>query len=173
MAEELTLRQLSLRFGKMAIADKFIIRSVGKHLKNACKSYIGHERPEWPKLSPTTEIIKERMGAPLNAPLERTGESKKDIHYKVAPSYKYVDVYSDSEGLVDSEHGTPNQPPRPLFGLAIKKEQANIEKMTGAFMMAALSGKPDGFPTLIAGDEDVKRDFLFFVNIAKSFVRMI
>ena len=173
MTENLTLRQMSAKFGKMALADKFILRSVGKHVKNVCKSYIGVKQSEWSPLKASTEKRKASLGAPLNSPLSRSGDSEKDIHYKTAATYKYVDIYSNSEGLLATEFGTPTQEPRQIFGLAVKKEQANIEKITGAFMMAALSGRTSDFPALIAGDEDVKLDFMYYVRVVGALARRI
>lgn len=104
-------------------------------IETNAKSEIGEYQPRvgsfaaWEPLADSTEAEKARLGFPLDAPLERTGELRDSISYQVEGLEAVIG--SDSDIMVYQELGTEHIPPRAVMGPAAIHSHKFIEKTLG------------------------------------------
>ena len=116
-----------------------------KVLKKDMIAQIGHYQDEagpygaWQPLTESTEEEKARLGAPANAPLERTGELEKSFHYETDELEGVVG--STDPAMIYAEYGTKRGPPRPVVGPALYKNREKVQAITGHAVLIAIAGK--------------------------------
>lgn len=94
--------------------------------------------PAWAQLAESTERQKERMGYPLDSPLLASGAMRDSFSHQVA-GLKAI-IGSDDPVAVYHETGTPNMPPRPVFGPAAARNEDKVLRILGEAAAAGLIG---------------------------------
>ncbi|QAU22596.1 hypothetical protein EO087_00250 [Dyella sp. M7H15-1] len=132
---------------------------VVRRIERDAKDEIGHYQaaagsfPAWEELADSTELEKERLDYPLDAPLERTLALQESIGREVG-SLEGV-VASDSDVMVYQELGTERIPPRPVLGPAALRNEDLIKRVIGA---AAITGVLGGAAPMLLGGYDFKTE---------------
>jgi HK97 gp10 family phage protein len=145
--KEYSLTSFSTHLAEMA-ANTVLSLNAGLHaaatvIEKDAKDRIGHYQessgpfPAWEPLADSTEEEKERLGYPLDAPLERTGELRNSIEHEVAGLEAVVGSKSDK--ALWHEFGTDRIPPRPFIGPAAFENKEKIEGILGAATVRGLS----------------------------------
>jgi len=114
-------------------------------IENDAKAQIGHYQPEvgdfpaWAPLAESTEAEKQRLGAPLGAPLLRHGGLYASFEHEVLAPDDGV-VGSTDPTLVFHEFGTSKMPPRPVMGPAVVRNRERIQKILGQAIVQGILG---------------------------------
>ena len=123
-------------------------------IETDAKAQIGHyqaeagEFPAWAPLADSTEKEKERIGAPLGAPLLRHGGLYASFKHEVLSHDDGV-VGSTDPTLIYHEFGTPKMPARPVMGPAVVKNREKIQRILGRAIVEGILGGE-----LVAGGAD-------------------
>lgn len=134
LAEMAVNTVLSLHGGLHAAAQ--VIEKDAKERIGAYQAATG-PFPAWAPLADSTEEEKARLGYPLDAPLERTGELRDSIEHEVLGLEAVVG--SKLEKAAWMEFGTDRAPPREFIGPAAFNNQKKIEGILGAATVLGLS----------------------------------
>lgn len=114
-------------------------------IENDAKAQIGHYQPEvgdfpaWAPLADSTEADKQRLGAPLGAPLLRHGGLYASFGHQVLAPDDGV-VGSTDPTLVFHEFGTSKMPPRPVMGPAVMRNRERIKEILGQAVVRGILG---------------------------------
>lgn len=98
-------------------------------VKKTAESYIGNKQPEWPELKASTLRIKDALGYGAKGILERTGEMKGSITYRIEPYSAIIESYN--RALYHHEKGTIYMAKRPVLSLAAFKKAEEIAIILG------------------------------------------
>ncbi|WP_223253600.1 HK97-gp10 family putative phage morphogenesis protein [Chromobacterium amazonense] len=124
-----------------------------KRIEKTAKEEIGHYQaaagpfPAWEQLADSTDQEKARLGYPVDAPLLASG-TMRDESFKHEVAGLEAIVGSTDKKMVYHEFGTSKMPPRPVFGPALFKNRAFIEKTIGRAAMSGLIGGDRIHPSL-------------------------
>lgn len=114
-------------------------------IENDAKAQIGHYQPEvgdfpeWAPLAESTEAEKERLGAPLGAPLLRHGGLYASFGHEVLAPDDGV-VGSTDPTLLYHEFGTSKMRPRPVLGPAVVRNRERIQQILGQALVHGILG---------------------------------
>ena len=114
-------------------------------IENDAKAQIGHyqgevgEFPAWAPLADSSEKEKDRIGAPLGAPLLRHGGLYASFEHEVLAFDDGV-VGSTDPTLIYHEFGTEKMPPRPVLGPAVVKNRERIQQILGKAIVQGILG---------------------------------
>jgi phage gpG-like protein len=111
-----------------------------KDMREQIGDYQGKAGPyiAWAPLTPATEEIKARLGAPADAPLYRYGDLQKSFKHEVDGDD--VIVGSTDPVMVYHEFGTSRMPPRPVVGPALYKHRVRIQEILGRALVEGIIG---------------------------------
>ncbi|MBE8915089.1 hypothetical protein G9451_04110 [Enterobacter kobei] len=148
MKELSSLMDAALVFAATSIAvrehSEKALAQVADRIKKTAQDEIGFYQPAvgpfaaWDDLADSTEQEKSRLGYPLNAPLERTGQMRDSI--KSESEGLEAIVGSEEEKLAFHEFGTVKMPPRPVLGPAVIHNEAAIKGIIGRAAVNAICG---------------------------------
>lgn len=142
----------------VAVELKEGLTHVLKVLKRDMIAQVGHYQDEagpygaWQPLTTATEAEKARLGAPANAPLERTGELKKSFHYETKELEGVVG--STDPVMFEHEFGTNRAPPRPVVGPALYKNREAVQAIVGHALLVAIAGRRVAHELVTLSDYD-------------------
>lgn len=158
--KEFSLTSFTTHLAEMAV-NTVVSLNVGLHaaanvIEKSAKEKIGHYQgesgpfPEWAPLADATEDEKARLGYPLGAPLERTGELRDSIEHEVVGLEAVV---GSKDPVAEwQEFGTDRIPPRPFIGPAAFESKDKVEGILGAATVIGLS-KGGSIPSTIYDHE--------------------
>jgi HK97 gp10 family phage protein len=140
----------------LRVIERKALGAVLQVLEDDMKAQIGEYQdaagpyPAWAALADSTEVEKERLGYPSDAPLLREGDLEKSFSHE----------QEGVEGVVGStdpvmeyhEFGTPKMPPRPVVGPALERKRDKIEHLLGHALVEAIIGG-----TLQGGSSEIAR----------------
>lgn len=148
MKELASLMDAAVVFAATSIAvrehSEKALAQVAERIKKTAQDEIGFYQPAvgpfaaWDDLADSTEQEKARLGYPLNAPLERTGQMRDSI--KSESEGLEAIVGSEEEKLAFHEFGTVKMPPRPVLGPAVIHNEAAIKEIIGRAAVNAVCG---------------------------------
>jgi phage gpG-like protein len=113
-------------------------------LEKDMKAQIGHyqgevgEFPAWAPLADSTEAEKQRLGAPLGAPLLRHGGMYASFQHESKDDEGVVG--STDPTLIYHEFGTSKMPPRPVVGPALVRNRDKIQQLLGRALVEGILG---------------------------------
>lgn len=125
-------------------AEKRGLERCAQLVEKTAKDEIGYYQPEvgsfpaWAQLADSTEKQKEAMGAPLGAPLLRTGELYASIQHETTD--KEAVIGSTDPVMEFHEFGTSKMSPRPVMGPALFVNRKKIQKILGAAILEGVLG---------------------------------
>nr|DAF77211.1 MAG TPA: hypothetical protein [Caudoviricetes sp.] len=117
----------------------------GKEIQLTAQGMIGDYQkeigpyPAWEELADSTKEERAHLGFSENDPGYRSGAMQRSITRKTGASESVVG--SDDQHLVWFDMGTPNQPPRPVFGPAAIHSEPRVKKIIGGTVFAWLAGR--------------------------------
>jgi len=128
-----TLSQFATALEEVTLAlPKRILTSLelaAKLIKTEAQSYIGHPQEDWPSLKQSTLDVKKRLGYASKGILERTGEMRESITYKIMPYQAIVESFN--RALFFHETGTMYMPKRPVLSRAVFKNEKTLSLLLG------------------------------------------
>lgn len=100
-----------------------------KFIQEEAKSYIGTPQSDWKELKQSTIDLKNRLGYGGKGILDRTGEMRDSITYKVFPYQAIVESFN--RALFYHETGTTYMPKRPVLTRAVFKNEKVLIGLLG------------------------------------------
>lgn len=138
--ERLALQTHSMQAGLTDMAGAIVEKQAKLEVGNPAMYDLqtGHFSA-WKELQPATEAEKYRLGFPLDAPLERTGQLRDSISHVAHGTIVYIG--STDVVMKYQEFGTEHIPPRPVIGTALFIMTPDIMFMMRMALGAFLEGK--------------------------------
>ena len=128
-----TLSQFATALDAAAMAmPKRIMSSLAlaaKFIQTEARSYIGNPQEDWKALMQSTVDLKTRLGYGGKGILDRTGEMRKSITYKLFPYQAIIESYN--RALFYHETGTMYMPKRPVLTRAVFKNDKVLIALLG------------------------------------------
>lgn len=121
-----------------------ILDKAGEEVQKTAQGMIGDYQQAigpyvaWEELADRTKAERSRLGFSENDPGFRTGEMQRSIKHTV--SGEEMAVGSNDQHIIWFDLGTPNQPPRPVFGPAALHSMDRVKTIIGATAFAWLAG---------------------------------
>ena len=151
---ELTLPGFATLVGEMALAahkvSEVAMERAAKVVEKEAKQSLGTYQDEsgpfvaWADLADSTKADRVAKGYPEDEPELRDGTLRDSIEHTLTRS-RLEDVEaqigSNSDIMVFQELGTENMPPRSILGGAAARKEADVVKIIGGGMAAALIGE--------------------------------
>ena len=130
---------------RLAMADADVKMAMEAGLEKTCqliedraKAAIGTYDFGWKQLAESTQEQRVALGFLANEPLLRTGQLKDSIGHVVEGNVGYVGTNDPVAKY--HEYGTSKIPPRPFLAGALAATEAEIPKIFGSAVKAAMSG---------------------------------
>jgi hypothetical protein len=102
---------------------------LAEFIQKEAQGYIGHPQDDWDSLAQSTIALKNRSGYGSKGPLDRTGEMRQSITFRVYPFEAIVESFN--RALYFHETGTIYMPKRPVLSRAVMRNEKMIALILG------------------------------------------